>query len=173
MAFLRGINVGKINRVKMEDLRAMCESLGLEGVRTHLQTGNVIFESHQTDLEALAAQLEAGMQTLGCSTHVPVMIRTQAQMLELARLNPFQAPTANQLQYLVLTRQPSALGLPLKNPKGDLAVLAQNGLDVFIQGERIEKGNFPNAFVETKLKVAATTRFWNVVQDVMAKLEHG
>ena len=47
VAFLRGINVGNI-RIKMPDLKAAFEELDFGGVRTYLQTGNVVFEADQT-----------------------------------------------------------------------------------------------------------------------------
>lgn len=46
-AFLRGINVGNI-RIKMPDLKAMFESLGFTGVKTYLQSGNVVFEANRS-----------------------------------------------------------------------------------------------------------------------------
>lgn len=42
--FLRGINVGGTT-VPMADLRACLAGLGLQDVRTVLQTGNVVFSS--------------------------------------------------------------------------------------------------------------------------------
>jgi len=45
--FLRGINVGSI-KIPMADLRTCLENTGLQGVRTVLQTGNVIFRSDQS-----------------------------------------------------------------------------------------------------------------------------
>ena len=45
VAMLRGINVGPGKIVKMERLRASFEALGFDGVRTYVQSGNVIFES--------------------------------------------------------------------------------------------------------------------------------
>lgn len=44
VALLRGINVGG-RIIKMSDLQAIFESLGLEHVSTVLQTGNVLFSS--------------------------------------------------------------------------------------------------------------------------------
>ena len=43
VAFLRGINVGRANRVAMADLRALIEALGYLDVRTVLNSGNIIF----------------------------------------------------------------------------------------------------------------------------------
>ena len=45
VALLRGINVGRANRVTMVDLRALFETMGYIDVRTLLNSGNVVFTS--------------------------------------------------------------------------------------------------------------------------------
>jgi uncharacterized protein (DUF1697 family) len=45
VALLRGINVGGNNIVKMADLRSHLETLGLDDVRTSIQSGNIVFRS--------------------------------------------------------------------------------------------------------------------------------
>lgn len=49
-ALLRGINVGG-RIVKMADLRACLEKAGLQNVVTLLQSGNVVFESSDSEIE--------------------------------------------------------------------------------------------------------------------------
>ncbi|MBI5362339.1 MAG: DUF1697 domain-containing protein [Planctomycetes bacterium] len=43
VALIRGINVGKAKRVAMAELRAEIEALGYAGVKTLLNSGNVVF----------------------------------------------------------------------------------------------------------------------------------
>ena len=45
VALLRGINVGGKNKIKMANLKIMCENLGFLNVQTYIQTGNVLFNS--------------------------------------------------------------------------------------------------------------------------------
>ncbi|MCF8245451.1 MAG: DUF1697 domain-containing protein [Saprospiraceae bacterium] len=59
IAFLRGINVGKI-RIKMTDLKSAFENMGCQDVKTYLQTGNVVFLSDKT-MSDLKSQLEKGL----------------------------------------------------------------------------------------------------------------
>jgi len=58
VAMLRGINVGPGKIVKMERLRALFEALGFGGVRTYVQSGNVIFESEQKSAAELSRKIE-------------------------------------------------------------------------------------------------------------------
>jgi uncharacterized protein (DUF1697 family) len=45
VALLRGVNVGGKNKVPMAALKQLLEGLGLEDVRTYIQSGNAIFRS--------------------------------------------------------------------------------------------------------------------------------
>jgi uncharacterized protein (DUF1697 family) len=59
IAFLRGINVGKI-RIKMTDLQAAFENMECHEVKTYLQTGNVVFESVKS-IKEFKPLLEKGL----------------------------------------------------------------------------------------------------------------
>lgn len=58
IALLRGINVGGNTIMKMSDLKKAAETCGFTSVRTHIQSGNIIFESDKTDTGKIAEQLE-------------------------------------------------------------------------------------------------------------------
>lgn len=60
VALLRGINVGGNNRLPMADLKALCEYLGWQNVRTYVASGNVVFDA-DGGAEALAAALHAAL----------------------------------------------------------------------------------------------------------------
>lgn len=49
VALLRGINVGRVKRLAMADLRALIEGLGYGDVRTLLNSGNVVFSLMLTE----------------------------------------------------------------------------------------------------------------------------
>jgi uncharacterized protein (DUF1697 family) len=66
VAFLRGINVGGKNLIRMADLKIRFEALGLEAVRTYIQSGNVIFRSGEADKAGLVSRIESELaQALG------------------------------------------------------------------------------------------------------------
>lgn len=50
VALLRGINVGRVNRIAMADLRQIAVHLGYTEVATYLQSGNVVFTQPPTGL---------------------------------------------------------------------------------------------------------------------------
>lgn len=58
IALLRGINVGGNNKVSMIDLKNCFEKAGFLNVTTYINSGNVIFESEETDEEVLVMKCE-------------------------------------------------------------------------------------------------------------------
>jgi uncharacterized protein (DUF1697 family) len=51
VSLLRGINVGRANRIAMAQLRAIYEQLGCREVTTYVQSGNVILLSEDEPAE--------------------------------------------------------------------------------------------------------------------------
>src|SRR5690242_13294515 len=60
IAILRGINVGGNNIIKMTALKACFEKLGLTGVTTYIQSGNVLFQA-SAPVKDLTAQIEKAL----------------------------------------------------------------------------------------------------------------
>src|SRR5712691_3985143 len=58
IALYRGINVGGRNSVRMEVLRAMHEQLGHQGVKSYIQSGNIVFSANGL-AEAIAREVAA------------------------------------------------------------------------------------------------------------------
>ncbi len=58
IALFKGINVGGKNIVKMADLRQWLFDLGLEQVKTYIQSGNAAFETAE-DAETLAEKMQS------------------------------------------------------------------------------------------------------------------
>ena len=75
VALLRGINLGKINKVDMKSLKLLFEELGFLNVRTYIQTGNVIFDSGGCEEEKLEEALRNAYRF-----EIPVVIRSKAEM---------------------------------------------------------------------------------------------
>ena len=163
--FLRAINVGTTNRVKMVDLRLWCFQLGFTRVGTHLQTGNILLETDLTDPESVAVMLEVMLIERGFK-NCSAIVRLQAQMRDLLTLEPF-VDTRDGVQYVVLFRTPATLELPALPQKTNLELIGVKRDTVFLWGER--GLSHDASFVQKKLEVSATTRYWSVVK-VMAEL---
>ena len=62
VALLRGINVGGNNKVSMAELKRCFESLDFENVTTYINSGNVVFDTTETDLERLTEKCEKAIE---------------------------------------------------------------------------------------------------------------
>lgn len=63
VALLRGINVGGNNKISMKELKKVFEEAGMEAVKTYINSGNIIFSSHNPSTKALAELLEVAILT--------------------------------------------------------------------------------------------------------------
>lgn len=58
IAFLRGINVGGKNIIKMDSLKKEFEEMGFSSVKTYIQSGNVLFESDIDNQNKIEERIE-------------------------------------------------------------------------------------------------------------------
>lgn len=87
IAFLRGINVGGKNIVKMAALKQLFENQGVCQVETYIQSGNVLFQSAEQE-DPLREKLEQAFEaTFGFS--VPLVLRTAEELAQLFARCPF------------------------------------------------------------------------------------
>ena len=100
VALLRGVNVGKGNKVPMADFRALLEELGCTSVRTILNSGNAVFESPSRSTSKLAAGIAAAVQgRLGVAT--PVIVKSAAEFAAIVQNNPITPARAEYSRFLV------------------------------------------------------------------------
>ncbi|MCA9364814.1 MAG: DUF1697 domain-containing protein [Candidatus Moranbacteria bacterium] len=62
IAFLRGINVGGKNKIEMARLKKCFESLGYENVSTYINSGNVLFQTKESDGKKLVTEIEKAIE---------------------------------------------------------------------------------------------------------------
>jgi uncharacterized protein (DUF1697 family) len=88
VALLRGINVGKHNRIAMADLRTAMEGLGYEAVSTYIQSGNVLFSTPRTDTTAIAREISAKIHSEFGMT-IDVVVVSRQELAQAVSGNPF------------------------------------------------------------------------------------
>ena len=122
IALIRGINVGGKNIIKMADLKKSFEALGLSGVQTYIQSGNILFDSaeKEDDLkQKIEKKIEADFGIAAAAT-----LRTAEELDALMKNCPFQeeeiraAETASGVESLyaaLLSQAPSAADIDILN----------------------------------------------------------
>jgi uncharacterized protein (DUF1697 family) len=174
VALLRGVNVGGNNIVPMASLREMLCELGYEDVRTHLQSGNAVFNAPGTPPEKAAQAIEEQLaRSLGLN--VRVLVRTAAELVRVLDANPLPEAVSEPARLLVnfLSAAPDPERLGALDP-------ADFEPDVFGVGEReiyvwcpegVRATKLSYAFWEKRLGVVATARNWNTVTRLRELIE--
>jgi uncharacterized protein (DUF1697 family) len=91
IALLRGVNVGKANRLAMADFKALLEGVGATGVRTLLASGNAVFDAPAAGMATLAQRIAEALDAR-CGIRTPVIVKTAAQLDSIVRDPPFLPP---------------------------------------------------------------------------------
>lgn len=100
VAFIRGINVGRANRVAMADLRRVIGRLGYTGVRTLLNSGNVVFDAAVAPPADLAACIGDAMAD-EFGLRPAVIVVTAAEIADVLDGNPLSAVASDPSRMLV------------------------------------------------------------------------
>jgi uncharacterized protein (DUF1697 family) len=90
VAFLRAINVGGNRKVPMGDLSVQLAALGLHGIATYINSGNVIFESRGINPAELERRIEVQLQQ-AFGFDVPTLVRTADELAAVNAADPFGA----------------------------------------------------------------------------------
>ena len=167
VSLLRGVNVGGHNKIKMDALRALYESLGLRGAQTYIQSGNVVFRAEQQSPARLQVRLQDAIE--GKFGFRPgVVLRTAPEWRQIIAANPFARRAGiNPAKLLVLfladhparearknLREFSAVPEELKLVGSELYIYCPNGSG---------QAKFPWNSVDKILGTPGTGRNWNTV----------
>lgn len=175
ICLLRGINVGGNKRIKMADLRNLLDSIGLEKIQTILQSGNVVFESDESERESLAEKIESAIHEK-YGFEVIIILRTASEWQSIIDKKPeYDTEVAGNRLALVCLQS-----IPL--PENKIALMeAHDGDEIihFLDKELfihytngMGKSKLSNAVLERKLKIATTARNWNTVLKLQALIEN-
>lgn len=93
VSMLRGINLAGHNRIRMDELRTLYESIGLRQPQTYVQSGNVVFRSSHHDLTSFAGALRRAIEhKLGF--HAQVLLGATAELRDVVARSPFAGRNA-------------------------------------------------------------------------------
>ena len=162
VAFLRGINVSRKRKVPMAELRAMCERLNLQNVKTYIQSGNIVFKSSMVQTNDIAILLHNEIQK-HFNFNVPVIVKTVNELSQIIEKNPFVSQediTANRIYFVLLNSLPAIElleNLSEETFENEEYVVIDNCLYLKC-ALGYGKAKLNNNLIERKLKVMATTR---------------
>jgi uncharacterized protein (DUF1697 family) len=158
--------------LRMDRLRELCAELKLKNVRTYVQSGNVVFEAEGT-ASKWAQALEG---KLAGETRLPVtvIVKTAAEIAEVLAANPFLKekgidPARLHVTFLRQAPEKAAIGA-LAKIKGGPDRFHWAGTQIYLHCPNgYGRSKLSNTAIEKTLKVRATTRNWNTVNELHSR----
>ena len=170
VAFLRGINVGGKNKIKMENLREVFSALGFENVKTYINSGNVIFETAKTSDKKLAEKIENAIEKQ-FGLQIKTMVRSVSEIENIIKNNPFDGEFENEKDLHVffldeeLPEDKRELLLEQNNEKEKISVCRREIF--YLKLLDFSDSLMGKDYIGKKLKVSATARNWRTVNKVL------
>jgi len=171
-AFLRGINLGGHKQIKMEELKKLFESMGFQGVRTILNSGNVLFQAGGALAKSPGDRIEKEIEK-AFGHKVAVILRTIREIQRMADSNPFKkikVTPETRLYVTFLSEKPSSsLKLPYESPEKDFKILSIQDGAVFSVVTLTPKRGTTDAMagLEKEFGKKITTRNWNTITKML------
>jgi uncharacterized protein (DUF1697 family) len=167
VALLRGINVGGKNKLPMAELSAMFTAAGCAGVRTYIQSGNVVFEAPAAVADGVPDRVSGAIADR-FGYRIPVVLRTGAELSAVLRDNPFLARGADpeRLHVAFLAGVPApgrAEKLdPARSPPDELSL---RGREIYLLCPNgMARTKITNAWLDNTLGTTSTVRNWRTVE---------
>ncbi|HSU59446.1 MAG TPA: DUF1697 domain-containing protein, partial [Bryobacteraceae bacterium] len=101
ISMLRGVNLASRNRIKMDALRALYESLNLQEPQTYIQSGNVVFKTRERDFARLAKHIEDAIERT-FNFHADAVLRSPSELRDVIAKNPFRTRSNIDLSKLLI-----------------------------------------------------------------------
>jgi len=167
IALLRAVNVGGHKPLLMADLRNLLTELGLIGVRSVLQTGNLVFRSPaRTGAELESFLEEEAAKNLDLRTDF--LVRNEKEWKGIIANNPFQEEARRDASHLVvmfLKQEPTTdAGKALQGSiTGPERVKVDGNQAYIVYPAGIGRSRLTNALAEKRLGTRGTSRNWNTV----------
>jgi uncharacterized protein (DUF1697 family) len=173
IALLRGINVGGHHKLPMKELRTLLENLGLQNIRTYIQSGNVVFQGQEKDRSRLAKQISAEIKK-DHGFEPDVQLLTAEEMEKAMQSNPFPEgePEPKSLHLFFLAAVPTQPNLEAID-----ALRTEN--ERFALIDKVFYLHAPDGIGRSKLAekfgkymgVSMTARNWRTVSKIMEMVE--
>ncbi len=166
VALLRGINVGGQKLIKMEALRKALQRLPIKNVSTYIQSGNIIFESENRNIEQLQQQISELIKS-EFGFDVKVVVVTSADLQKIIENNPFidrKIDDPAQPYVSILSETPSATALQsLRKTDFGKDEWVSHERWLYILYESAGQTKLSNSAIEKILEVSATSRNWKTI----------
>ncbi len=169
---LRAVNVLGHNKMKMDVLRECLASLNLSNISTYIQSGNLVFNSENTDTTELKKIVENAINKQ-FGYKVTVFVKNVMHFTEISANNPYINERNEDKDRLYVTffsdipdkEHILKLSGYLINP--DEFIIKSDFAYLYV-ASGYGKTKINNGFFEKNLKIDATTRNWKTINKLLS-----
>lgn len=175
ISLLRGINVSGHKIIKMETLRKMYQELGYDDVLSYVQSGNVVFRAEASNCEELAQKISSAILK-DFNFEVPVFVLSSPQLENIIANNPFSKEATKDEAFFHVTflaEKPTTYShefIEQKKQDDEDIAFADDAIYLYCPNG-YGQTKLHNTFLESKLKVGATTRNWKTTKKLLEMAE--
>ncbi|MCG7345837.1 DUF1697 domain-containing protein [Sporosarcina sp. ACRSL] len=163
VAFLRGINLGKLNKVDMKSLRSLFEGMGFQDVQTYIQTGNVLFTNVASDEQHIEDRLKEAY-----GFDIPVTIRSKDELTTIQQHPLFSRENVH-IMFLKEQISNEQIEFLQSIVDDEFSVIDQKTIIINLT-KNYHQTKYTNAFFEKKLQISSTLRNRNTVEKILLKM---
>ena len=176
LALFRGVNVGGKNKLSMAELKVCLEKLGLENVRTYINSGNAMFESDEPG-EAIGSKIEQTLvKTFKFDSElIKVLVLSDEQLASIVRDAPKgfgETPDVyySDVAFLIGADAKDAFDQFELNPEVDDIWLGKGVVYYRRLGAKRTKSRLSKIIAKPIYK-SMTIRSWNTTKKLLALLD--
>ncbi|MDR0558820.1 MAG: DUF1697 domain-containing protein [Prevotellaceae bacterium] len=168
VALLRGINVGGNNVIKMDRLKILFEEMNFSGVKTYIQSGNVIFNDIENNKSKIKKTVERKLFD-ELKNEVSTVLLTSAEMNEIIDRKPdsFGEDSENYKYDVFYPIEPLTTEEAVKEfdtrENVDKIYIGKNVLYMSRLKEELSKSRI-SKIIESKIYSKLTVRNWNTTK---------
>lgn len=171
IALFRGINVGGHNSLPMRELIELLENMGLENVRTYIQSGNVIFQSTKQLSASFSTDISLAVENLK-GFEPGVLLLSPKEFQTAIDKCPFSSDEGKLLHFFFLSEMPKEPELEyleaLKSETEEYRLI--NKVFYLYAPDGVGRSKLA-AKVEKAMGVPVTARNWNSVRKICSLVE--
>ncbi len=168
VVLLRGVMPFGRNKVPMAQLREVFSGAGFINVRTYIQSGNVVLDTHLGAREVEQQAHELIKKNMGAD--IKVIVRTGKQLQNVIVNNPFAIGyNISRIFFVLFAEQPLrqlAEELMAEDFGDEKLAFGEASAYMYIPGNAA-RSKLSNIKLEKKLGVAATTRNFNTMKKLV------
>ena len=164
IALLRGINVGGHKKVPMAELRALLSKAGFENVQSYIQSGNVILQSSEIQINIIEEKIKKIILDY-FRFEISVLVKTRQDLKRIYDACPFSEEKKKTSYFVMLHIAPNDELVKITSEKiyeGETYLIINDCL-YFYSKKNYGQVKFNMNFFEKKLKTASTSRNYNTM----------